>query len=76
MITAEQADGLAVIGDRVYELRKAQKLSQEEVAYRAGVAVKTIANIESGRSARPWRRTSKAIAKALGVTVEDLEQAS
>jgi transcriptional regulator with XRE-family HTH domain len=76
MMTAEQADGSAAMGDRLLELRIAQRLTQQDVASRAGVAVKTIANIEAGRSTRPWRRTSKAIAKALGVTVEDLEAAS
>ena len=75
MMTAEQ-DRRADIGARIFELRTAQRLTQQDLASRADVAVKTIANLEAGRSARPWRRTSKAIAKALGVSVEDLEAAA
>jgi len=75
MTTTEQADRRAR-GDRLRELREDRRLSQEDLARLAGVAAKTIHNLESGRHGRPWRRTSSAVAKALGVTIEDLEAAS
>jgi transcriptional regulator with XRE-family HTH domain len=55
----------------VRELRERRMLSQQELAYRAGVSLFTIQRIERGQgSVRP--KTGRAIAAALGVGVEDL----
>jgi transcriptional regulator with XRE-family HTH domain len=55
---------LTAVGLR--ELRQAQLLSQRELAAKAGVAAKTIADIETGKI-RPHPATLRKIAAALGV---------
>jgi transcriptional regulator with XRE-family HTH domain len=50
----------------VRQLRTAQRLSQEELAHRAGVHLTWIGRIESG-TANPGWGTTKRVAKGLGV---------
>ncbi|WNM40073.1 helix-turn-helix domain-containing protein [Micromonospora halotolerans] len=50
--------------------RIAARLSQEALAEAAGVAVRTVRNLEGARIARPRRRTVEEIANALGLTGE------
>ncbi|WP_262283656.1 helix-turn-helix domain-containing protein [Micromonospora sp. MA102] len=50
------------------EHRMAARLSQEALAETAGVAVRTVRNLESSRIARPRRRTVEELANALGLT--------
>lgn len=47
--------------------RQACGLSQEELAERAGVSVRTICSIERGRGIRPYRKTVGLLAAALGI---------
>jgi transcriptional regulator with XRE-family HTH domain len=54
---------------RVAELRRARGLTQEELAYRARVSLRTVAGWESGQ-VRPRRRNARALAKALGVPLD------
>jgi transcriptional regulator with XRE-family HTH domain len=60
---------------RVAELRRARGLTQEELAYRARVSLRTVAGWESGQ-VRPRKRNARALAKALGVDIDDLLFAS
>jgi transcriptional regulator with XRE-family HTH domain/tetratricopeptide (TPR) repeat protein len=55
-----------VLGQRLRALRLRAGLSQEDLAARAGVALKTIGNIEAGRTT-PRPSTLRALADALGV---------
>ncbi|MFF0478972.1 helix-turn-helix domain-containing protein [Streptomyces sp. NPDC004284] len=51
-------------------LREAAGLTQEELADLAGLSVRTIRDIELGRTARPYRRSLELIAQALGLNAE------
>ena len=56
--------------NKVKELREARGISQEHLAYKAGVAVKTISRLE--RSGRANSETLRSVAAALGVGLDDL----
>lgn len=57
---------------KIKELRKAQKMTQTELARRAGVSQPHIYDLENGnRHASP--EALERIAKALGVTVRELQ---
>lgn len=58
-------------GDRVRELRKSQQISQEELAYKAGVHRTYLGGIERGER-NPSLRNISAIAGALNVTLAEL----
>jgi len=53
-------------------MREAKGLSQERLARMADVANNTIIKIESGKNQNPTLDTLKKIAKALGISVDDL----
>ncbi len=59
------------LGQRVRELRKKQKMSQTELAEKAGVALMTISRLERGEH-DPHMRTLWRIARSLGVPVVEL----
>jgi transcriptional regulator with XRE-family HTH domain/tetratricopeptide (TPR) repeat protein len=50
--------------------RVARLLTQEELAKRSGVSVRTIRNFEAGRALRPHLNSVRALADALGLTGE------
>jgi transcriptional regulator with XRE-family HTH domain len=57
---------------RIRELRERKKLSQERLARLADVSLNTIVKIESGESRHPTIQTMAGIAKALGISLDDL----
>ena len=57
------------MGEKIRELRKKAKLSQDELAEMSGVSRVTINNIETGRIGAVMTTTLQAIAEALGVPV-------
>jgi transcriptional regulator with XRE-family HTH domain len=59
------------LGQEIRRLRKDRRLSQTELAERAGVALMTISRIERGEH-DPHIRTLGRIARALGVSAFDL----
>jgi len=59
---------------RIKELARAQDLTAEELAQRAGVRYSALKNIWQGRTRDPKYMTVRAIARALGVPVEQLER--
>ena len=57
---------------RIRELRNKKGLSQEKLARLANVSFTTVVKIESGESKHPTIQTMAGIAKALGVSLDDL----
>lgn len=75
MDLSSPTDPRAIVAGRIRDLRTERRLTQEELAQRADVVVRTVQNLEAGRIT-PRHKTRRAIAKALGVPVEQLEVAS
>ncbi len=73
-MSAGQAQACAGFGELLRQYRLACGLSQEELAERSGLAVRTIANMERGRTARPHRRSVRSLADALALPEPQREQ--
>jgi tetratricopeptide (TPR) repeat protein/transcriptional regulator with XRE-family HTH domain len=58
-------DGVQAVGIRLRRARAAAGLSQEELADRSGVSVRTISDLERGRTRRPYPRSIRLLATAL-----------
>jgi len=58
------------MGTRIAQIRLERDLTQQELATKAGLSMRTIAYAEAGRDMRT--STLWAIAEALGVSVDDL----
>lgn len=59
------------LGKRIRRFRREQKLSQEELAYKAGIHRTYMGKIERGESNPPVHTVSK-IAKALRISISEL----
>lgn len=64
--------GMDVDGHALKKLREAKRLSQEELAWKAGMTANALSKLERGLHA-PSRQTMRGLADALGLTVEELE---
>ena len=62
------------LANNIKKLREAKWLSQEKLARLADVANNTLIKMESGENQNPTLDTLKKVAKALGVSVDDLIQ--
>ena len=60
------------LANNVKRLREAKGLSQEKLARLADVANNTLIKMESGENKNPTLETLKKVAKALGVSVDNL----
>jgi transcriptional regulator with XRE-family HTH domain len=60
------------IGERIRSLRTARGLSQEEVARRTGIGLKSYGDLERRRTRDPHYSTLRGVARALNVRVEEL----
>jgi transcriptional regulator with XRE-family HTH domain len=60
------------VGDRLRKLRTDAGLTQQELAMRAGLSVSVVAQTEQGVNDDPRLSTLRALARALGVTINDL----
>ncbi|PIP19321.1 MAG: DNA-binding protein [Candidatus Omnitrophica bacterium CG08_land_8_20_14_0_20_41_16] len=61
-----------MLAKKVKELRKKKGISQDKLAREANVSYNTIVKIETGGSKNPTVLTLAGIAKALGVSLDDL----
>jgi transcriptional regulator with XRE-family HTH domain len=57
---------------RIRELRRRKGLSQEKLARLANISFITVVKIESGESKHPTIQTMAGIAKALGISLDEL----
>jgi transcriptional regulator with XRE-family HTH domain len=57
---------------RLQELRRAAKMSQPELASRSGVSLSLLAKLEQGVADNPRLSTLRALARALGVSLDML----
>jgi len=62
------------LANNIKKLREAKGLSQEKLARLADVANNTLIKMESGKNQNPTLVTLKKVAKAFGVSVDDLIQ--
>ena len=60
------------LSNNIKRLREAKGLSQEKLARLADVANNTLIKMESGENQNPTLVTLKKVAKAFGVSVDDL----
>jgi transcriptional regulator with XRE-family HTH domain len=61
-----------MLAENLKKLRKQRKLSQEELAKKAGVTYSTLIKLESGVNKNPTIKTIQQIATALEVTLDEL----
>jgi len=61
-----------MIGDNIRKFRKKNRLSQDNLARKAGIPYATLIKIESNVVKRPSVQNAVKIAGALGVKIEDL----
>jgi len=61
-----------MLAKTIKELRKKHKISQEELAKKAGITYSTLIKIESGVNDNPTMKTMKRIADALDVSLDEL----
>ncbi len=59
--------GQARLGEWLRQQRVASGLTQEDLAERSGVSVRAIADLERGRTRRPYPSSVRALARALGL---------
>ena len=60
------------LANNIKKLREAKGLSQEKLARLADVANNTLIKMESGENQNPTLNSLKKVAKAFGVSVDDL----
>ena len=58
---------------KIKELREKIGMSQIELAAKSGVSTNTISLMENGKSDNPNKSTLKAIASALGVSIDQIK---
>jgi len=63
---------LPPLAARVKQLRAAAGLSQQSLAVAAGLSVSLVSHLEQGSRSDPRISTTTALARALGVTLDDL----
>ena len=61
-------------GELLRRYRLEAGLSQEELAQRAGLSVRAVANMERGRTTRPYERSVRVLAEALALPERQREQ--
>jgi len=63
---------MPVFAQRVTHMREQRRLTQQELAAKAGVSYQTIWRIENGKHKEPGIYIARSIARALGVSLDYL----
>ncbi len=63
-----------MLAQNVKKLRKKHKLSQEQLAQKAGITYSTLIKLESGANNNPTIKTLQLLAKALNVSLDKLTE--
>lgn len=63
---------MSQIGKNIKHLRKEKEISQDKLSKLADLSLQTIVKIETDESPNPTIETAQKIAKALGVSIDDL----
>ena len=71
MIKVKNKELLKALGERIRELRKQNKLTQEELSYKSDLMLSQIGRIERGET-NPTISTLHVIADAIDVTLPEL----
>ena len=71
VVDSRRADELATL---MKVLRERNGITQEELADRSGLSIRTISDLERGRTTTPQRRSIELLAKALGVEGGSFEE--
>lgn len=66
------SNGISTIAKNIKKLRKKRGLSQDKLSKLANVSHNTVIKIESGGIKNPGIDTAQKIAKALGVSLDEL----
>lgn len=61
-----------MLAENIKKLRKQHKLSQEELAKKAGITYSTLIKIESGANSNPTVNTLKKICKVLNKKIDEI----
>lgn len=61
-----------MLAQNIKQLRKKRKLSQEDLAKKAGITYSTLIKIESGANKNPTLETLKKISLAFNKTIDEL----
>jgi transcriptional regulator with XRE-family HTH domain len=69
-VSAEQKRS-SLFGTKLRRLREAAGLTQEELAFRAGLTPNAVSDLERGKTRRPYPNTVRSLADALGLTKEE-----
>ena len=62
------------IKDKLKELRERANLTQQDLAVAAGLSVSAVSQIEQGTNLDPRMNTLKALARVLGVSLDELAE--
>lgn len=63
---------ISEIGKSIQKVRQERKLTQEQLAIKAGIPYTTLAKIESGMVNNPRMKTLQKIALALKISIDEL----
>jgi len=61
-----------MLAENIKKLRRRQKISQEELAKKAGITYSTLIKLESGANDNPTIKTIKKISDALNAKIDEL----
>ncbi len=63
-----------MLAQNIKKLRKQHKLSQEQLAQKAGITYSTLIKIESGANSNPTIKTIKKLAGTLRISIDKLTE--